>query len=334
MSGPSIIATNHGNTKMSIAWSFPGAVKYSVSVNGPNSNIINLQNTTATTYELTGLTPKTSYNISVTAIKSDNTSAVSSITSSTLNVTPFAATITATNITNTSFLINWLSSNAYTYSVKVTPGNFKIATTKETSALVTHLNPNTTYKVSVIAYGYDNKNPSPKIKEVKTTNIGPSIPKLIVSNITATSMDVAWKSELAVKYNVQIGDIVTLNDTKTTSYSLTGLERKTKYNVSITAFDSAGTSNTLNDSVATLADFVECPSINFKNVTGGGFTAGWNSPSAVKYDVTITPGDFSLMGTTLKETVFTGPSGTYTVNVKAYGPVKAFITNTAVQAVP
>ena len=328
MSGPSIIASNHGNTKMSIAWSFPGAVKYSVTVNG-ETNVLNLQNTTATKHELNDLTPKTSYNISVTAIKTDNTSVSASIVSSTLNVAPAGANITVSNITNTSFVMNWLSKNAYNYTVKVTPGNFKITDTKETSALVTLLNPDTNYTITVISYGYEGKNPAPKVKSVKTTNIGPSIPKLIVSNITATSMDVAWKSDLAVKYNVKIGDIVSLTDTKITSYSLTGLERRTRYDVSITAFDSAGTSSTLNDSIATLADFVECPSISFKNVTAGGFTVSWASPSAVKYDVTVTPGDFSLMGTTLTETNFVGSSEIYTVNVKAYGPVKAFITNSS-----
>ena len=327
MSVPTINVSNHGNTKMSLAWSFPGAVKYSVTVDGP-TNVLNLV-TTATSHELTGLRPKTQYIISVTATKADNTSAVASVTAATLNVAPFAAKITTTNITNTSFVINWLSSNAETYSVKVTPGNFKILHTKDTSALVTLLTANTDYTISVISYGYDGKNPAPKLHFVKTTNIGPSIPKLIVSNITSTSMDVAWKSDLAVKYNVNIGDLVSLTDTKTTSYRLTGLERRTKYNVQITAFDSAGTSNTLNDSIATLADFVECPSISFKNVTAGGFTVSWASPSAVKYDVTVTPGDFSLMGTTLTETNFVGSSEIYTVNVKAYGPVKAFITNSS-----
>jgi len=325
MSGLSIIASNHGNTKMSLAWSFPGAVKYSVAVNG-ETNVLNLV-TTATTHELNGLTPKTSYIISVTAMKADNTSVSASIVSSTLNVAPAGANITVSNITNTSFIINWLSKNAHTYSVKVTPGNFKITDTKETSALVTLLNPDTNYTITVISYGYEGKNPAPKIKSVKTTNIGPSIPKLIVSNITSSSMDLAWKSDLAVKYNVKIGDIISLTDTKISSYRLTDLERRTKYDVSITAFDSAGTTSVLNESVATLADYVECPSISFKNVTGGGFTACWASPSAVKYDVTITPGDFSLMGTSLTETNFVGTSGTYTVNVKAYGPVKAFITN-------
>jgi len=331
MPGPTITTSNHGNTKMSIAWSFPGAVKYSVSVNGP-TNVLNLINTTATTYDLKDLKPKTQYNISVTATKSDNTTVVSSIVAGTLNVAPYGATITVTNITNTSFFLKWLSSNADIYTVKVTPGNFKMLNTKETSALVSLLTPNTNYTISVITYGSEGTTPAPKVKYVKTMNIGPSIPKLLVSNLTSTSMNVAWKSDLAVKYNVTIGDIVSLTDTTKTSYSLTNLERKTKYNVSITAFDSAGTTSVLNENVATLADYVECPSITFKNVTSSGFTVGWSSPSAVKYDVTVTPGVFSLMETTLKETDFVGTSGeTYTVNVKAYGPVKAFITNSIVK---
>jgi len=331
MSVPIINVTNNANTSMTIGWSFPGAVKYSVSVNGP-TNVLNLT-TTKTSHDLTGLRPKTQYNISVTATKSDNTTAVASVTAATLNIPPFAAKITTTNITNTSFLLNWSSSNAETYNVKVTPGNFKMLNTKETSALVTLLTANTDYTISVISYGYDGKNPASKIHYVKTTNIGPSLPKLIVSNITSDSMNVAWSSELAVKYNVKIGDLVTLTDTTKTSYALTGLERKTKYDVSITAFDSAGTSNTLNQSISTLADFVESPAITFKNVTATGFTACWASPSAVKYDVTITPGDFSLMGTTVTETDFVGTPGTYKVNVKAYGPVKAFITNSATKAI-
>ena len=331
MAVPVINATNIGNTSMKLDWSFPGAVKYSVTAAGPNSSVLNLLLTQLTSCELKDLKPKTTYNISVVAVKADGTSYTNSISKITTSIIPYGAQILVSNITNTSFFVTWYSSNADYYDVRVTPGNFKMLNTKEKSAAVKFLNAGTNYSISVFAYGAGNTGPTPKVTNIKTTNFGPSIPKLIVSNVTANSMNVSWKSERAVKYDIKIDTLVSMTGTTETSYALTGLERRTKYNVSITAFDSDGMMSVLNDSVATLADFVECPSISFKNVSSSGFTAVWKSPSAVKYDVTITPGDFSLMGTTLNEADFSGDPGLYTVNVKAYGPVKAFITASAVQ---
>jgi hypothetical protein len=316
---------------MKLDWSFPGAVKYSVTASGPTSSVLNLPLTQLTSYELKDLKIKTKYTISVIAIKADGTSSANSFTATTTAIVPYGASITASNITNTSVYITWESINADFYDVRVTPGNFKMLNTKERSAVVNFLNAGTKYSISVFSYGAGNTGPTPKVISIKTTNFGPSIPKLLVSNVTADSMNLEWKSERAVKYDVKIDDLVSMTGTKERSYALKGLERKTKYNISITAFDSDGVTSVLNEGVATLADFVECPSISFKNVTSSGFTAVWKSPSAVKYDVTITPGDFSLMGTTLNEADFSGDPGVYTVNVKAYGQVKAFITASAVQ---
>ncbi|WP_051605788.1 endonuclease [Polaribacter sp. Hel_I_88] len=158
----------------------------------------------------------------------------------------------------------------------------------------------------------------------------PTVPtNVTLSNITTTSMDVAWSAssdnEAVTKYEVFVNG--TLNgNTTTTNYSITNLNPNTTYSISVLAKDIANNASAQSTVVngTTLAD-LEAPSIptniTISNQTGSSFRVNWEASTdnsgVTSYDIFV---DGRLHGTstnTSYDVTDLAVSTTYSITVLA-----------------
>lgn len=154
--------------------------------------------------------------------------------------------VTASNITTSSMDISWNAStdNVGVTSYEVYLDDVLTKTETTTSASLTGLTPNTTYKIEVLAKDVaDNK--SAKSTAINKTTLAdttaPSVPQnVVISNQTDVSFKITWDAstdDTAVTgYEIYIDNslITTVN---TTTYTASGLAASTTYSVAILAKD-------------------------------------------------------------------------------------------------
>jgi len=220
--------------------------------------------TTGTTFNVTGLSPSTSYSFTVVAKDAaGNTSTPSNAANvTTLNPpdteAPTAPTnLSASNITMNTLDLSWTAStdNVGVIGYDVYEGVTLIGSAAGTSINITGLSPATLYTFTVVAKDAAGNESLPSVPLDVTTmsdTVPPSAPtNLTASNTTETTTDLTWTASTdnvgVTGYDVFEG-VVLIGNTTTTSFNVTGLSPSTSYSFTVVARDAAGNTSTPSNS--------------------------------------------------------------------------------------
>ena len=260
--------------------------------------------TASTTFGLTGLTPNTTYLLTVRASDSaGNWSAPStakSVKTAVDNVAPTVPTgLVADAITGTTVTLIWNPStdNVGVTAYEVFRGTISQGTTDATSMVINGLTLGTTYSLKVRARdAKGNWSAQSAALSVTTYNdtTAPTVPGgLAATAVTLNSLTLVWNSstdDVAVTAYEVYRDGTSLGTTTTPTFNLTGLAPNTSYVMTVRARDAAGNWSALSAPVAVSpAPDTFAPSapgaVTTTNLTPTGFTVNW---SAAVDDVAVT----------------------------------------------
>jgi hypothetical protein len=251
---------------------------------------------------LTGLTPGTAYNYSVTSANSNGTSSVSPNYSFTTAAMPAPAisAVGSSGITGTSATITWTtdqaSSSLVQYGTSTAYGaNAQNATLAASHSLtLTGLTPGTTYNYAVTSANASGKSSTSANFTFVTAAQAPVISAVTSNGVTATSATITWTTDQAASSLVQYGTTASygsasaLNSTLaiTHSVTLTGLTPGTTYNYAATSANAAGNSATsANFTFSTPAQAPSILALNASGITGTTATISWTTTQAASSQV-------------------------------------------------
>lgn len=282
-----------------------------------NGTLVN-GNVSATTFTDTGRTPNTSYSYTVNAFDAAaNTSAVSSaLAISTLpdTIAPSVPTglIAGTRTVN-SIAFSWTAStdNVAVTGYRVYRAGAQIGTTASTTYSQTGLTAGTSYSYTVAAYdavGNTSAQSSALATSTLADTIAPSAPQGLSSPTqTTNSISLAWNASTdnigVVGYNIQRNG-TPIGTSATASYTNTGLTQGAQFTYTVTAYDAAGNTSTVSNSLITTT-IVKAGDINGDSLVSlPDFTilaANWNrtgmtrSQGDLNGDGVINLPDFSIL---------------------------------------
>lgn len=219
---------------------------------------------TETTYNITGLTPSTSYTFKIKAKdNSGNISSGVSVTVSTLADTTAPNNVTnlvASNVLATSLTLSWTASTSTDVTgYEIYNGSTLITTVTGTTYTVTGLTTNTNYTFNIKAKdGFNNISTGSSLS-VTTANVDTTAPfdvtGLTAGTSTVNSIPVGWtlssSSDVAnyeVAYSSNGGSSYTVASSivnpSSTSFTITGLVTGTTYTIRVVAIDTSGNRST------------------------------------------------------------------------------------------
>jgi hypothetical protein len=268
----------------------------------------NNKEVTSTTINIENLSPGITYYVRIRAVNDKTANIVTSENSvSAIQITTLAppGTLTATNITTTSFTANWgIGVNVTSYRIDVSdptivnvnfpflnnflPG-YENLTVNSTTQSITGLTPGKIYYVRVRSVN------SNLISENSSSLIQITIPTApnqpTISQLSSTSFRVTWNSvigassyrlDVATSSNFTTGFVTNYNDATvgTTSSLVVGLIPGTVYHVRVRAINdqTANTVTSANSVSVTQVTILEAPSQPISTaITTTSFTANWGS---------------------------------------------------------
>lgn len=232
---PPVITTNAplitaGYNKLTLTWTgSPGAKDYVISVGGTETA------TSKCTYEITGLTPKTKYTISVKARRGTVTGSTKQISATTLE-TPVPGGIT-TSASKNSMKISWNAvSGAQKYSVLDAASGSTLYSGTGTSFTVSGLVPSTEYGYYVVAYvnGVPSDQMRGYIKTKTLSDIDP--PKNITASPGPSFAILEWNAVSGASgYRIYNSGKSLVTNVNATSYTVSELKASTSYTYYIVA---------------------------------------------------------------------------------------------------
>ncbi|GAA2238942.1 hypothetical protein GCM10010401_09080 [Rarobacter faecitabidus] len=221
---PTGLRVTSTSTSAAVSWNpTPGATSYRVTVGTLERTV------TATSTQITGLTPKTSYPVSVQSI-GDNPGAIATSAIRTPLAPPTATR--ATNTTATTATLTWGAvPGAVTYLIRV-DGMTSTWTSTSTTATLTGLTPGRTYTATIAATA-----PGEAISQATATfATTPNTPPAVkITKRTPTTLTLSWtRGPAGSRYEIRVtgksGKTVT---TPSTSTTITGLTAASAYTVSV-----------------------------------------------------------------------------------------------------
>ena len=372
---PTGVGATPKDASADITWTDPASdggaaiTKYTIIATPPSGPAItkDVTGASATSGTITGLTNGTQYAVTVTATNSVGTSAASSPA---VNVTPVAAPTAPAQVTgltatagDTTAHLSWTApsnggSAITSYVVSYTPQGGSASTVDTGSTGTTYnlgsLTNGTQYSVTVAAKNAIGTGTASNVA-TGTPATKPSAPTGVGATPHNASADVTWTAPASnggatiSKYTViatpSAGSPITKDVASGTSTTITGLTNGTTYNITVTATNSAGTSDASSPAVAVTP--VTAPGAPTGVTAIPGNTQAdisWTAPSTggspiEKYTVTLTPAAGSPVTkdvTGATSTTVTGLSnGTqYAVTVTATNAVGTGSASTPVNVTP
>ncbi len=250
-----LAASNITQNSLTLSWT---ASTDNVSVTGYEvyQDTTLLGTTAATTYNVTGLTPNTSYSFTVKAKDgAGNISAASAALTATTeapDTTPpsVPTSLAVSNITQNSLTLSWIAStdNVGVTGYEVYQGTTLLDTTAATTYNVTGLTPNTSYSFTVKAKDAAGNISAASAAANATTEAPditpPTVPTgLAASNVAPNSLTLSWTASTddvgVTGYDIYQGATL-IGTSATTTYNVTGLTPNTPYAFTVKAKDAAG----------------------------------------------------------------------------------------------
>ncbi len=326
-SAPGTLAVS-GSTSDSISFGWQvstddkGVVGYEIWRNGVR---IQLTPATQTTFNDIGLAPNTSYSYTVRALDAaGNTSAFSvdlivrTLIASTPADTSAPSTPTglaAGAVTASTLTFSWTPStdNQGVVRYELYRDGILVASTAQTSYVLTGLTANTPYSLTIKAFDAAGNASGASATLGMTTGPAPITPTpditaptaptaLVVTQSTSSSLNLAWTASTdnfgVVGYSV-LRNGVAIGTTSTPGFLFTGLTASTAYNLAVKAFDAAGNTSAasaaLTASTASAAPAADTTapsaptSLTVSNPTSSSLTLSWTASTdnvgVVRYDV-------------------------------------------------
>jgi len=243
-------------------------------------------------FSVTGLSPSTTYTMTVKARDAAGNVTPASIqvtTSSTDTVAPTIPTgLNASSRASRSFTLNWTPStdNIGVTGYTIYKNGTSIGTSATTSFAVTGLATNTAYAMTVSAYDAGGNNSAQSATlSVSTDVTAPTAPtNLAYSGLTATSFQLSWTASTdnvgVVAYDVYQGSTL-FGSVGSSPCSIVGLSPSTAYTMTVKARDAAGNTSSASIQVTTLSSDTVAPSVpnglNATSRTATSFTLNWTA---------------------------------------------------------
>ncbi|WP_421809238.1 fibronectin type III domain-containing protein [Flagellimonas sp.] len=297
-------SSNTTSTGTDLTWSAStdniGVTNYEVFRDG-----VSIANTgTATTFNVTGLSPETSYNFTVFA---EDAAGNTSTVSNTVNVNTLAGTDTeapsavtdlgSSNTTSTGTDLTWSAStdNIGVTNYEVFRDGVSIANTGTTTTFnVTGLSPETSYNFTVFAEDAAGNTSAVSNTETVNTLAAPdteapsAVTDLSSSNTTSTGTDLAWSASTdnvgVTNYEVFRDGVSIANTGTTTTFNVIGLSPSTSYDFTVFAEDAAGNTSAVSNTETVNTPGVpdtEAPSavtdLGSSNTTSTGTDLTWSA---------------------------------------------------------
>jgi chitodextrinase len=249
-----LAAANVGITSFTLSWTAStddvGVTGYSVYA---GSSLVG-STTTATSFNLSGLTGNTKYSMTVKAMDAaGNLSAASTaLAVTTLPAPPSTpAGLVASSITATSFTLKWTASTGGTGGIAgydVYRNGVLVGSPTTATLAISGLAPLTGYSMTVDARDTaGNVSPVSAVLTVTTAadTTKPTAPTgLVASNIAVTSFILSWTASTdnvgVTGYYIYRGATLVGSTTTATSFAYSGLTGNTKYSMAVKATDAAG----------------------------------------------------------------------------------------------
>lgn len=264
-----------------------GVTGYIVYING-------VQNSTpsGTSTAVSGLSASTTYQVTVAARDaSGNVSQASEAIEITTPDTQAPTTpsgLTASNITQNSFTLNWLPStdNVAVELYLVYRNGTLVATVSGTAAGITDLTVNATYTVTVRARDAAGNTSSAGSLNVTTPDTeSPTAPTApLVTNLSQNGFTLSWTAATdnvgVTGYNIYRNGILSLYST-TTTINVTGLLAATTYAYTVKARDLPGNLSKPSSAVGVTTPDTDSPTVpaglSFSNLKQDSFTLNWTA---------------------------------------------------------
>ena len=263
-------------------------------------------------------------------------------------------TITDSNFTGNSAVVNWVASTdnvpitEYAYQVTSGGQTIKTGTTpgSQTYVDLTGLTPGVSYTISVDAENADNETGTATTFTFTTPPSAPGTPS--VSNITATSATVTWTAASSAAgitgYSYQINGGSWSTWSNTLSAAITGLTQAAIYTIGVRAEDGNGKVSTTSTSSFTTAGPTAPGTPSASSITGTSATISWtaaSSPAGVTgYSYQLNGGAWSTSTTGLSVALTSLSYGTtYSVLIRAtdnagYTSTSAAVSFTTLPSAP
>ena len=245
------------------------------------------------TASFTGLTANTTYVLIVTAVDSTGPTSSAPISLTTAPPRPTAAVITANLIKDTSFSISWTGASgatSYTYTLDGNLTTPSVDRSIDKTATFTGLIPSKSYSVAVIAR--NGTGPTSSSINVQTLPPPPTIPIVILSSMTDTSIVATWTGAIGVTsyiYALNSQFVTPSIDSGLTGRSITftNLRPSNTYSLIIAAKNHTGTTYSSASSFTTLPPAPTVPVVTISRITALSFAASSSSVGATSYTYTI-----------------------------------------------
>uniref|UniRef100_UPI003216B04A DUF5074 domain-containing protein n=1 Tax=uncultured Draconibacterium sp. TaxID=1573823 RepID=UPI003216B04A len=250
-SAPGDLAAEPAETSIALSWTAStdnvGVAGYNVYQNGES-----IETVTETNFTVSGLSSSTEYTFEVEAFDAaGNKSVKAKLTVSTTapaadEVAPSAPENLVAEPAETSIALSWTAStdNVGVAGYVVYLDGNSIKTVTETSFVISGLSPETEYTLEVEAFdAAGNKSAKSAIIVLTVDKTAPTIPADLTVVPAETSIALSWTASMdnvgVTGYNVYVGDGL-YGTTSETSYTLTGLDAATEYQIGVEAVDAAG----------------------------------------------------------------------------------------------
>lgn len=250
-----------------------------------DSTLIDTVNGNTTQISISGLTPGTTYQASVSAFdEAGNISAFSipvlAATQAPDTTPPSVPTgLQAQSITQSSFILSWDesidNSGISSYEVYIDSFLYSFTNGNTNQLLIIGLNPATTYNAQVTASDLSGNvsalsNPL-AVNTAEPDNVPPvAITGLITIEILKTSAQISWNESTdnigVAGYRIYVDNIFTASTTDTI-YQISGLAAATEYEVIVAAFDDAGNVSTGDSLIFTTLNSIVYTDQNANNPT-------------------------------------------------------------------
>ncbi|MDD5091533.1 MAG: fibronectin type III domain-containing protein, partial [Candidatus Wallbacteria bacterium] len=265
-----------------------------------------LADTTATSVPVTGLSPTTSYAMSVSGVNQHGEGPKSLLTVTTTDIPPepppVPTGLAASSVTSSSFNLKWSKVDvAKSYKVFLN-GNQHVSGYLFTNLTITGLSPSTLYSAQVSSvndFGESDKSTALPVTTLMSAPTG-----LAASLVTDTSFTLSWDSlDGADSYSVYKDGVILFSSVTSTSKSVTGLSAGTKYTMAVCGVKGGVEGGKSSLDVTTVPGAPA--NLSASEITGGSFKLAWDTVTgAASYQV--------YLDDTLKDSGIIAPPHTVT----------------------
>ena len=278
------------STSFQLSWvSIPSAINYLYTIKSSDGSLSNVNSTTSTTINFTGLNSNVTYNISVSPISNNNLQGdISSLLVTTLP-SPITS-LTSSLVTTTGFTLQWpndISATSYTYNIN---GNLATPVTEivgsvTTTAVFNNLSGGTTYTISVTPI---NSSGNGEVSSVIVTTLPDQITALNLKSGTLTSkgFTIEWPQDLsATSFTFSLNQATVTPDSQSlTTAVFSKLLPGTQYTVEVTPISAGGAGTPAIINISTLPDAISSVALVPNSLTDTTFSLSWPiEPSASNY---------------------------------------------------